>query len=92
MSFWGCVGGEVRGHFTVSAHLQADDQVVWQPMIKLYEGTSCSSNDLDGWFQGRARTLKPNYYQQNVRINTWNSAEDERLDWVWVTYEVHHDA
>ncbi|SDM01379.1 hypothetical protein SAMN05660642_01332 [Geodermatophilus siccatus] len=83
-----CHGDEVRGEFTVTATLQANDDVVWQPHLKLYEGASCDTSDLDGELSGQFRTLPPNFHQE-ARIFVPNS--DEGGDWASVRYDVIHD-
>jgi hypothetical protein len=86
-----CVGGEVLGSFQVTVSLEPNDVVVWQPTLRLYEGTSCFGTDLDGQVQGRARTLQPNYYQPSTWIQTYNKDESTPDDRVRVDYEVHHN-
>lgn len=86
-----CVGGEVLGSFSVTVSLEPNDVVVWQPALRLYEGTSCFTADLDGHVQGRARTLPANYYQPTTWIQTSNTAESTPDDRVRVDYSVHHN-
>jgi hypothetical protein len=91
LSYQDCAGGEVRGEFYVFVTLQADDVIVWRPIVHLYEGSTCISRDWDGKFEGRNRVLSPDHYQDAQWIKTWNSAEDTPGDFVRVDYEVHHD-
>ena len=45
----GCAGGEVRVEVQVTVSHDPVSQSVWvDPLIRMFEGTSCSSNDLDG--------------------------------------------
>src|SRR5687767_3514272 len=92
LGVYGCVGGEVSAELHIMVSLEDNDVIVWQPNLELYEGTHCFTNDRDGFFQGRARSLKPNYYQAGQWIRTSNSVERTPGDWVRVDYEVHHDA
>ncbi len=72
--------------------LERDDRIIWQPILKLYEGTHCFSYDLDGETLGRARSLQPNFNVRGAWLRSWNRAEDTPGDWVRVDYEVHHSA
>jgi len=45
-----CAGGEVRGELHVKADAQTSPRTVWlEAYVYLYEGTSCSTTDFDGY-------------------------------------------
>lgn len=48
LSFSFCQGGDVRGVLTVRLELTRFEYVTVTPRLQLFEGSSCSSDDLDG--------------------------------------------
>ncbi|MGE7387907.1 fibronectin type III domain-containing protein [Streptomyces sp. NPDC004126] len=58
MTFARCVAGETRGELSVQVHLRSDEMVVATPTLRLYEGSSCNSNDLDGTSGGLQQGIR----------------------------------
>ncbi|MET9605906.1 fibronectin type III domain-containing protein [Streptomyces sp. NPDC006512] len=54
-----CVGGESRGHLSVHLQLRPDEMVVVSPTLRLFEGSSCNSDDLDAEDQGIQKGFRP---------------------------------
>ena len=48
LTFSKCAGGETRGVLTVPLRLTRYQYVTVSPKLQMFEGSSCSSNDLDG--------------------------------------------
>ncbi|MFD0356254.1 fibronectin type III domain-containing protein [Streptomyces sp. NPDC127110] len=59
MTFARCAGGETRGELSVQVHLRSDEMVVATPTLRIYEGSSCNSNDLDGTSGGLQQGIRP---------------------------------
>ncbi|GAA3372406.1 hypothetical protein GCM10020367_27200 [Streptomyces sannanensis] len=59
LSYWACEGGETRGVLTVDLHLNPWETVTMAPRLQLFEGSSCSSGDLDGEQYGLERGFLP---------------------------------
>lgn len=83
----GCVGGEVRVEvqFVVIDNESFPGWIQVDPLIRLFEGTSCSTGDLDGTVNPAIFWVGPNSsVTQTFRVN--NTAEGgDRAD---VTYNV----
>ncbi|MGW7343017.1 fibronectin type III domain-containing protein [Streptomyces sp. NPDC054854] len=68
-----CVGGESRGQLSVHLQLRPDEMVVVSPTLRLYEGSSCNSNDLDAEDQAIQKGFKP---RQSMTVSL-SAANDE---------------
>lgn len=83
----GCVGGEVRAEirFTVIDNETFPGWIQVDPLIRLFEGTSCSSGDLDGTTDPPWFWVGPNSsVSQTFRV----SNTDEGGDRADITYNV----
>ncbi|MBG0829268.1 hypothetical protein HS041_15990 [Planomonospora sp. ID67723] len=83
-----CAGGEVRGLLVINLRLQSDDQVAVSPVLSLYEGTSCSTTDLDGRTYAQPYTLGPGAVTTR-RFSAPSTAEGG-LDSASATYSIRH--
>ncbi len=83
-----CVGGEVRGQLIVDLKLRADDSVVVSPVLNLYEGSSCSTTDLDGRVRGNPFALPKGWSVSWNDFKTHNRAEGVSRDWASVDFTV----
>ncbi|MCX4825309.1 fibronectin type III domain-containing protein [Streptomyces sp. NBC_01142] len=54
-----CAGDESRGVLTVHFQLRSNESVVVSPKLQLFEGSSCSSNDLDAEDEGIQTAFAP---------------------------------
>ncbi|MBL8888754.1 MAG: hypothetical protein JNL67_02165 [Planctomycetaceae bacterium] len=81
MYFEGRCGGEVRLEMDVFASLGAYDSIIVNLDVRLYEGTSDSSTDLDG--RGNFTVVIPATQGDNIRslsATVWNTEENEYDD------------
>ena len=87
--FHHCVGDEVRGLLVINLQLQGDDQVAVNPILSLFEGTSCSTTDLDGRSRGTPYTLAPGSATTTLYLGARNTDEGDR-DLATVNYRIRH--
>jgi hypothetical protein len=90
-----CVGGEVRGLLVINLQLQGDDQVAVNPILSLYEGTSCSTNDLDGTASGKPHTLPPGsvtpaWFAREGQSITARNTDEGGIDSATANYIIRH--
>ena len=93
--FGHCVGGEVRGLLVINLQLQGDDQVAVNPILSLYEGTSCSTNDLDGLTYAEPYTLPPGsvtpgQFSATGASMTARNTDEGDLDSATADYSIRH--
>lgn len=78
MYFEGRCGGEVRLEMDVFASLGVYDSIIVNLDVRLYEGTSSSSSDLDG--RGNFTVIipaAPNDNKRSLSATVWNTDENE---------------
>lgn len=74
-----CVGGEVRGEIAAVVTLRNDGSASGEVTIRMYEGTSCSTNDLEGT---RIETLTT---PPNGIGSPWEARLNDSGDWMDVS-------
>lgn len=85
-----CVGGEVRGVLYVDVQLYNTDQIRVSPTFYLYEGTSCSTNDLDGLRRGTPTFVSRGGWLRWGGLRASNTAERTPDDWGLASFTVTH--
>ncbi|MFJ3922111.1 fibronectin type III domain-containing protein [Streptomyces sp. NPDC090022] len=84
-----CAGGESRGELTVHVELRSNEMVVATPTLRLFEGSTCRSNDLDGTDEGIQQGFRPNKSLTNWRLSV-DSDEVGSDDSTRVTFSLKH--
>ncbi|MFF5704610.1 fibronectin type III domain-containing protein [Streptomyces sp. NPDC012794] len=84
-----CVGGETRGVLSVQIQIREDETAVISPTLRLYEGSDCLTNDLDGEDQGIQRGLRPGRSLTNWGLSAENG-EAGSDDYARVNFNVKH--
>jgi len=84
-----CVGGEVRGRLYVDLQL-AGERILVSPTLYLYEGTSCSTTDLDGSRRGTPTWLAAGRLLRWTNLIARNTAEGVPDDYASASFTITH--
>ncbi|MEU3724429.1 fibronectin type III domain-containing protein [Streptomyces sp. NPDC031705] len=84
-----CVGGETRGVLTVRITLRSSELAVVSPTLRLFEGSDCLNNDLDGEDQGIQQGFMPGKSLTNWQLAAENG-EAGSDDYARVTFSLKH--
>ncbi|MFF4100838.1 fibronectin type III domain-containing protein [Streptomyces sp. NPDC001903] len=84
-----CVGGETRGEVSVAVNLRSDELVVVNPTLKIFEGSDCLSNDLDGTVRLIQQGLMPGKSLVGFQMNVENG-EAGSDDYARVNFDLKH--
>ncbi|MER5933586.1 fibronectin type III domain-containing protein [Streptomyces sp. NPDC002054] len=86
-----CAGGETTGELSVHVELRPDETVVATPTLRLFEGSSCLSRDLDGQDEGIQHGFRPGTSLTNWRLAAENG-EVGSDDYTRVNFSLKHEA
>jgi hypothetical protein len=84
----GCVDNEVRAELHLTVKLASDEGIMIDGQLKLYEGASCSTNDLDG--QTTVAFFVPKDQVRSFSLRLQNT--DEGGDFIDLTMTVKNTA
>ena len=84
-----CVGNESVGELSVQVQLRTDEMVVESPTLRLFEGSSCLTRDLDGTSEGIQQGMRPGGSLTGARLSVSNS-EPLSADSASVTFNLKH--
>ncbi|MFF5449361.1 hypothetical protein [Streptomyces sp. NPDC012888] len=84
-----CVANQTVGELTVHVRLRSDEMVVATPTLRLFEGSSCLSRDLDGQSEGIQQGMRPGGSLTGARLSVRNT-EPLSPDSASATFSLKH--